>query len=103
MFPRNLRFDFRSKLPKLLLNSQSFNVRYDKNEEGLRIAVVVSKKVDKRATVRNKVRRKFTEEVRKQTELNTPVNLVFYIKKQAVESLTISKEIEEVINKIKNV
>ncbi len=101
MFSRKNRFSFKKKLPKNIFNSQSFTLRYDKNDEGLKVGVVVSKKVDKRAVVRNKIKRKILVVVASLIKVNEPFNLVFYVKKYAVENLNIEKEIEQVIkNKI---
>lgn len=102
MLPRKNRFSFKGSLPKKVFRSQSFSVRYEKNGAGLRVAVVVSKKVDKRATVRNKIKRKILDIVRKQIEIKTPFDLVFYLKKQAIESLNLTKEVQDVVNKLTN-
>ncbi len=102
MLSKRFRYSFKEDLPKKIINSRSFSVRYEKNDlDRLQAAVVVSKRVDKRATVRNKVKRKILEIVRGKTNLNTPLSLIFYIKKQALESDNLEKEVESVLAKIK--
>lgn len=97
MFSRKNRFSFKNSLPKQILNSQSFSVRYRKNDEDLKVAVVVSKKVDKRATVRNKIRRKILESVQKSGVGNT--DLVFYVKKE-IDIPEIEKEVSEALSRL---
>lgn len=88
MLARGLRFDFSKKLPRNSLSFPSFNIRYDKNELGkLQAAVVVSKKVDKRATIRNRLKRIMTEQIRMNLEKEASINLVLYIKQNDEEAL----------------
>lgn len=99
MLPKKNRFSFKSKLPKQIINSPSFNVRHDENGEELKVAVVVSKKVDKRAVVRNKIKRQILEIVNS-INLGKPLSLVFYVKAQALSSKDLEKEIKAVLGKI---
>lgn len=101
MFAKKNRYSFRDALPKNILNSRSFNVRYGKNDGELKVAVVVSKKVDKRAVVRNKIKRAILEAVRKNLGMDIGLTLVFYAKRQAVESSNLDQEIETALLKIK--
>jgi len=101
MFAKKNRFSFRESLPKNVFHSHSFTVRFGKNEEGLRVGVVVSKKVDKRAVVRNKIKRRLIEIVQEKLKTNEPFSLVFYIKKQELSSENLENEITGVLNKIK--
>lgn len=101
MFAKKNRFSFKKNLPRHVLNLPSFSVRYEKNDEGLKVAVVVSKKVDKRAVVRNRIKRVILETVRKNLETNINLNLVFYVKKQAVESSNLMTEVRDSLEKIK--
>ncbi len=103
MFAKKQRFSFKTKLPSNLFSSQSFSVRYGENAESLKVAVVVSKKVDRSAVARNKIKRRILEAVRKSFDMNTPVSLVFYAKGKALESSTIDAELKELILKIKHV
>ncbi len=101
MLPKSNRFTFKSKLPKNTLNSQSFSVRYEENEKELKVAVVVSKKVDKRAVARNRIRRVIVETVAKHLKPESNLTLVFYAKSAAVENKNLSQEVAEIIQKIK--
>lgn len=97
MLPRESRFSFRNKLPKNVFHSQSFTVRYQENNKGLAVAVVVSKKVDKRAVIRNKIKRRLIGIIQKEIKTDTPVSLVFYVKKQALnESSNLGEEIKKI-------
>ncbi|MBI4092187.1 MAG: ribonuclease P protein component [Candidatus Levybacteria bacterium] len=100
MLAKKNRYSFKGPLPKKVLNSQSFSVRYNKNNEGLRVAVVVSKRIDKRATVRNKIKRKILETVRNNIEMNKPLDLVFYVKKNILSWETLEKEVEKSLGEI---
>ncbi|KKR24654.1 MAG: hypothetical protein UT56_C0011G0011 [Candidatus Levybacteria bacterium GW2011_GWB1_39_7] len=63
---------------------------------------VVSKRVDKRATVRNRIKRKVLDIIGKKINKNEGLTLVFYMKNRAVESLNLEKEIETVMETIEN-
>ncbi len=100
MFARENRFSFKSKLPKNTLNSASFNIKYEKNNAGLKVAVVVSKKVSKLATARNKIKRATIEALGDNLKLEDNLTLVLYVK-AGVDILKLKNEINEVIAKIK--
>lgn len=78
-------------------------LRYQENEKGmLQVAVVVSKKINKLATKRNKLKRIFIDALGKTIEHNMPFDLVFYLKK-SVEGKgrdELSEEIKKAIAKI---
>ncbi len=101
MLAKQNRFRFKSKLPRQILNSQSFSIKYDKNEEGLKVGVVVSKKVDKRAVVRNRIKRVILEAVRLNLSKDLGLTLVFYTKKEAAENENLAEEVVQQINKLK--
>lgn len=100
MFSKAHRFSFKSKLPKHILNFPSFTLRFEKNDESLKAGVVVSKKVDKRAVVRNSIKRKILETVGEKIDENSGWNIVFYAKKQAADLENLSKEVEEALGQI---
>lgn len=85
-------------MPKNILPSKSFTLRYDKNSEGLKVGIVVSKKVDRRAVVRNRIRRRIAEFVRRSSINN--LNLVFYVRKHALENQDLKNEVNEAVEKI---
>jgi len=103
MFSKARRFSFKKKLPKNIINSPSFSLRYERNDEGLKVAVVVSKKVDKRAVVRNSAKRKILEFLGQLVGADEKLNLVFYTRPGIQETQNLKEEIENVINKINNV
>lgn len=101
MFPKKNRYSFKGGLPKKIISFPSFSVRYGRNDLGrLQVAVVVSKKVDNRATVRNKIKRRILDSIQKNISLAEPFSLVFYVKKRALNSEDLEKETESVFNKI---
>jgi len=100
MFPKKNRFNFKSDLPKRIIHSDSFTLRYGKNVGGVRVAVVVSKRVDKRAVVRNKIKRRMLSSIKKFVDTSEPLNLIFYVKKNVLNSEDLEKEIQQVINNI---
>ncbi len=58
MFPKSYRYSFRKGLPKKTLSTTFFVIKYDNSQDdSMHCAVVVGKKVDKRAVVRNKIKR----------------------------------------------
>lgn len=99
MLARSNRFSFKNKLPKNTLNSQSFNIRYEKNDEELKIAVVVSKKVDSKAVARNRIKRKIIAILGDKARQDSGLSLVFYIKKEINEEM-LEDEIESALKKI---
>ena len=101
MFAKKNRFSFKGPLPKKVLNFRSFSIRYGRNGDGLKVAVVVSKRVDKRATVRNKIKRQVLNSIRKKVNMEEPLDIIFYVKKNVPNSNDLEKEIEMVLSKIK--
>lgn len=71
------------------LQSQGFKVFYAKNHKGdYRMAVIVSKKTAKSAVVRNRIRRRFYESVRKQQLLNGfAVDAVFVVQHDTLATI----------------
>lgn len=100
MLPKANRFQFKSNLPKQTLNSDSFSLRYDKNEKELKVAVVVSKKVDKRAVARNRIKRIIMNAVAKSITAGSNLTLIFYVKSSYKEE-SLANEVAEVFQKIK--
>ncbi|HVZ12140.1 MAG TPA: ribonuclease P protein component [Patescibacteria group bacterium] len=102
MLPRQNRYTFKTKLPGQIINSQSFTIRYATNNEGLRAAVVVSKKVDKRSVVRNRIKRQIVEAVRKRLPIESQFSVVFYAKRNAIDNKNLEDEVEQRLKEIKN-
>jgi ribonuclease P protein component len=99
MLPKKNRFSFKTKLPKQTFSSPSFSIRFGENEEGLKLAVVVSKKVATKAVDRNKIKRRIVEFIEKNLDKATSLTLIFYVKKD-VDLETLSEEVKQALQKI---
>lgn len=79
-------------------HSEILSIRYSSNKKkDYRLAVVVSKKVDNRAVVRNRIRRRIYESVRTQGRLNNlAIDVVFYVKDISIATVPNDKLNEEV-------
>lgn len=86
MLGRSHRFSFKRGAPKRIYQTPLFVIRYEQNDDKLHCAVVVGKKVDKRAVVRNRIKRQFNETLRELLSLELKYDLVFFVKKQILES-----------------
>ncbi|PIT89013.1 MAG: hypothetical protein COU27_02505 [Candidatus Levybacteria bacterium CG10_big_fil_rev_8_21_14_0_10_36_7] len=86
MLKKEFRYSFKNGVPKNIINSFLFTLRYQRNNLLKNtFAVVTSKKIDKRATVRNRLKRKFLGEIeKKKDEIKKPYNYVFFLKKNAL-------------------
>lgn len=86
MLAKQFRYPFTEGIPPLTVVTPFFIMRYKKNTlSHLRVAVVVSKRVDKRATVRNKIKRKFLDVIHTSMKEHTlPYDVVFYVRPKAV-------------------
>ncbi len=104
MFAQEHRYAFTKVLPKNTLSTPLFNVRYENNKgEGLKVAVVVSKKVDKRAVVRNRVKRQVLAILEHEIVKTCDLTSIWYIRRQALESDVLEKTVLDALSKIKNV
>ncbi|HVT00779.1 MAG TPA: ribonuclease P protein component [Patescibacteria group bacterium] len=103
MFPKKSRYSFKEGLPRKVISFPSFSLRFEKNDIGARIAVVVSKKVDKSAVARNSIKRKFLDLLKENGAQDLSYSLVFYLRRNALENDMLSGEIKEALNKLNNV
>lgn len=105
MLKKDQRFSFKDELPKKIISSPLFVLRYQKNNDSeIKCAVVVSKRVDKRAVARNRLKRIFLniiEDISKNKAM--PFNMVFFLKKEVLgkEQNYIKKEIEKILTQVK--
>lgn len=87
------------------VRAQHFALRYafNKRRDSYRVAVVVSKKVNKSAVVRNRIRRRLYEVVRLNDEpIKQPLDLVLTVYSEAVLEMPheeLSSQVAELINK----
>ncbi len=102
MFPKSYRYSFRKGLPKKTLSTTFFVIKYDNSQDdSMHCAVVVGKKVDKRAVVRNKIKRQ-TVVLLKRMLNNANINVVVIVKKSIQDKLQqqIAEDLEHAIKKI---
>ncbi len=86
MFKREHRFSFRKGIPNKAIHSKSFVLRYGENDEFLKVAVVVGKKVDKRAVRRNSVKRGIVRILESLLDTNAKNTILVFAKKQIAET-----------------
>ena len=104
MLARDFRYPFKKGLPKKSESFPSFSLRYQANDIGkLRVAVVVSKKVHKNATTRNRAKRKLLAEIEQKINKNKGMDLVFYLKRKALEIESMTDEIESVLDLLEEI
>jgi len=103
MLDRSHRFSFKKGAPRRIFATPLFVIRYDSNNDELHSAVVVGKKVDKKAVARNRIKRQINEILREILSKEVKYDLVFFIKKQINESSkeNIKNSIEQALKEIK--
>lgn len=92
-----------SKVRGSVTHSTNYSIRTAKNnKKDYRLAVVVSKKVDSRAVIRNRIRRRIFEVFRTQGELEgLPIDVVIYIKDSKVAKIPYADFSDEIIKLLK--
>lgn len=103
MFAKANRFSFKNKVPGNVNSSPFFVVRHGIDTNTLQCAVIVGKKVSKKATVRNRLKRKIVTDLKSMLTDKTKLILVVYAKKGLNEAnfSEASESLKEIINKIK--
>lgn len=82
MFKKSFRFSFREGVPRHSFATPFFIVRYDTiNEDNVKIAVVVGKKISKKAVVRNKIKRQLVAQIKENLRNLNGKTLVIYARK----------------------
>ena len=82
MFQRRNRFSFKKGVPRKIFQIPLFVLRYEYNNENVfHCAVVVGKKVDKKAVVRNKLKRQLVLSIKNILSSNNNISLVVYARK----------------------
>ncbi|MEK7551524.1 MAG: ribonuclease P protein component [Patescibacteria group bacterium] len=89
----------RSKGEKTI-SSLSFTIKYLKREDdGLKFAFIISKRIDKKAVIRNKIKRNLAKGIEEiLAEIVLGYNLIFIPKKEILE-----KNQEEIVKEVKEV
>ncbi len=98
------RFSFKKGAPRRIFSTPLFVLRYDQTDNGgLHCAVVVGKKVDKRAVIRNKIKRQLIEIIQSLVSKDINYEIVLFAKKQigAVEKEEIYKELDKAFKQLK--
>jgi ribonuclease P protein component len=86
MFEKKHRYSFKKGIPKHFFTLPWCVLRFGKSEdEKLHVAMVVGKKVDKRAVVRNKIKRQQLSIIKKLVPEDAPFSLVVYARKPILE------------------
>ncbi|MCB9803073.1 ribonuclease P protein component [Candidatus Nomurabacteria bacterium] len=108
MLSKNNRLQKDKEIKSLIEKGQTFFlpqfvIKYQKNKENTpRFAFVISTKVDKRAVVRNRLKRQLREAIREFLPRITGFDVLVIVKKSALELdfATISKQMEFALTKI---
>ncbi len=104
MFEKEKRYSFRQGLPKKVIPTPYFTFRFaDAKTESGTNAVVVSKKVSKKAVVRNKIKRKALAVLKESlAQKEQSYDIVIYIKpqKEEFDNDLLEKYLKECIEKI---
>jgi ribonuclease P protein component len=97
MLPRRNRYPIKLGVPRTVVQSPFFVFRFQKNNEVVsRFAVVVSKKIDPKATGRNRIRRIFSEALlRMMKEQEMLIDGIFYVRKP-VASLNLDETYQQI-------
>lgn len=86
MFAKANRFSFNNGIPKKMFQAPFFVLRYDyESKKGLECAVVVGKKVSKKAAERNRLKRKIISLIKPELSSDKNLRIVMYAKKGASE------------------
>lgn len=100
MLNKDRRYSFRKGVPKKSIVATTCMLRYQPNPEGPKVAVVVSKKVDKKAVVRNRLKRRFYHIVEEILHENViPFDVVFFLREGIKESDDIKDEVHSALLK----
>lgn len=100
MFARENRYSFKRGIPKNVYRAPFFVLRFQKNNDTLHCAVITGKKIDKRAVVRNRLRRQFTQNLKNEIgDKTVSYDLVFYLRKDilGLENKIMQAEIKKTL------
>ncbi len=86
-----------------IARGQLASLKYMRNDRrsGYRAAVVVSKKVNKSAVVRNRIRRRIYETIRQNISPNEPYDLIISVYSDQLASCTDKELQQEIISKLR--
>lgn len=109
MITSNHRFHGLSSLRFVLkrgetVRGQLFSIKFITNNriQQFRVAVVVSKKVSKKAVTRNRIRRRLFEIIRSQSiNIKKPLDIVIFVYSEDVATISFKKLENQVIKQLK--
>lgn len=103
MFAKKQRYSFKNGIPRKVFGTPYFVIRYEVNDNAMfQCAVVVGKKVDKKAVGRNKIKRIIVKNIKDLKLQNTGANLILYARNKITE-LTEEKIREELQKAFKTI
>lgn len=81
MFNKEHRYSFSGKLPTRSFSSPFFVMRFEKTKQPFTVALVASKKIDKRSVVRNQAKRKLFHVLADLLPKESTLSLIFYVRR----------------------
>lgn len=102
MLKKKYRLPSRVRLEKVkTISARHFTLKTAKNNLSYpRFAFVISKKVDKRAVARNRIKRKMTNTLQDLMSKISGVDIIFILKKGAFENIEeVDKNMKEILTK----
>lgn len=102
MFAKSHRFSFLSPYPRYTFSTEYFTLRYQRNEDSYKVAVIVGKKVSKKAVIRNRLKRRLREILKNYLSDDIQFSLVLYLKKpiDTATNQEIHNSLEQAFSKI---
>lgn len=86
MFAKKQRYSFKKGIPNKVFVTSYFVIRYEvKDDTVFQCAVVVGKKVDKKAVGRNRIKRIIVKNIKDLVLQNQKANLIFYARNKINE------------------
>jgi ribonuclease P protein component len=103
MFAKKQRYSFKRGIPGKVFSTPYFVIRYEVKDDAMfQCAVVVGKKVDKKAVGRNKIKRIVVQNIKDLVPENTKSNLILYARNK-INELTEEKIKEELQKAFKTI
>jgi len=104
MFAKKQRYSFKNGIPGKVFSTAYFVIRYEGKDDTLfQCAVVVGKKVDKKAVGRNKIKRIVVQNIKDLVSKDNKTNLILYARSK-INELTkeqIKEELQKAFKTIK--
>lgn len=104
MFAKKQRYSFKKGIPNKVFSTPYFVIRYEVKDDAMfQCAVVVGKKVDKKAVGRNRIKRIVVKNIKDLVSENAKANLILYARNKITELTeeTIREELQKAFKTIK--